>query len=110
MHHSNERLVPSPECWPIIGEILQTYLTHGLIDCAMCQVIMTISGIQVLGVFKALERCLLSGWLILADVVRLWYSGRLLLMNIRTGPALPYSYEQNTRKSLHLVCFGEASM
>lgn len=98
--HPNRCLVSSCKYWSLIGEISQA-LSHPWLYGQDCD-----SGgydnswYRGDGVFKAVARGLLAGWLIFAAIVCFWYPGALLLLITCTGLELPYIYKQNTWKTI----------
>lgn len=97
-HHPDGFLVSSLEWWPLNWEFLEKFLTRCLIVWFLYQAATTNRGIYVMVAFEAVEHFSLPDWLIFADGDCLWCPEGCFLIIICTGLAMPYTYEQQTRK------------
>lgn len=79
-------------------ELLETCSTHGAISWAVAKGAMKIGEIWVLLMFKAVELCLVIGWLALADLFFLCYLEASLLKISYFCLEFSQINEQNRRK------------
>lgn len=79
--HPNGCLVSISEGWLLNGRIIGPYFTHRPMSSIVSPGAMKICDVYVMRFFKAVGRCLVSGWLWFAEVVCFWNPGGQLLRN-----------------------------
>lgn len=89
-------------------EFIKACLTRGFMSRIVSHVALGTCGIRVLVIVKAVRRYFCYYWFIFAEGICLCYPEGLHLVIIRSGPVLPYAYEQNIIGSLLLTRFCKA--